>query len=269
MKQIFNILIIITLIAGLNSCKKDDTPVPSNLDCNQIANGPAMLDSCGVCQQAYIYDYVSHAFEMLDDTNNVQLDPTEMLIMPNSPSNPYWNSSCVLTIGTFTELDASNYTVDPNNGTLSGNFVKFNFSSESVVNGDNWDVAFRGTTIIINGGESSNIDQPNRTANAAVYIADGTMESITEVDVASLLQDDSTSPAIPDDFGFTGTGWCTYNQITHIISPIAGKILVFRTHDNKYAKMEILNFYDTPMTSPYGGFFTFNYVLTGGATTLF
>ena len=70
-----------------------------------------------------------------------------------------------------------------------------------------------------------------------------------------------------DDFGFIGMGWCTYNQVTHVISPIAGKILVFRTHDNKYAKMEIKNFYDTPMTSPYGGFFTFDYVLTGGSTT--
>ena len=142
-----------------------------------------------------------------------------------------------------------------------------NFSSESIVTGDNWDVAFRGPTIIVNGGETSNTDQPNRTASAAVYIANGTMSTVTEVDVASLLQDNSTSPAIPDDFGFTGMGWCTYDMNTHVISPIAGKILVFRTHDNKYAKMEILSFYDNPMTSPYGGFYTFNYVLTGGSTT--
>ena len=41
-------------------------------------------------------------------------------------------------------------------------------------------------------------------------------------------------------------------------------MLVFRTHDNKYAKMEILNFYDTPnpisSEGDFGGFYTFNYV---------
>ena len=33
---------------------------------------------------------------------------------------------------------------------------------------------------------------------------------------------------------------------THLLSPRAGRILVFRTHDNKYAKMEIIYFYDSP-----------------------
>ena len=35
-----------------------------------------------------------------------------------------------------------------------------------------------------------------------------------------------------------------------------------------YAKMEVLNFYDTPMTKPFGGFYTFNYVYQsdGGIT---
>jgi hypothetical protein len=48
------------------------------------------------------------------------------------------------------------------------------------------------------------------------------------------------------------------------LSPTAGKVLVFRTHDNKYAKMEILYFYDTPnpiaSEGDFGGFYTFNYV---------
>ncbi len=189
----------------------------------------------------------------------------DQIVTPNDPSNNYYNSSCVLTSGTITELDASDYIVDPNSGTLSGNFVKFNFSQADIVVGENWDIAFRGTTIIVNGGESSNINQPVRTANAAVYIADGTMQSVLEVDTTSFLQDNSISPAIPDDFGFTGLGWCTYDMTSHVISPIAGKILVFRTHDNKYAKVEILNFYDVPLSSQYGGFYTFDYVLTGGS----
>ena len=267
MKLLNQTMCVSIFLLAISSCSENN---PAPLDCNGVENGTSMLDDCGDCQQAYIYNMLTHdpsSIIMLEDTHSIELEAGEIFIMPNDPMNPYWNSSCALISGTITELDASNYNVDPNNGTLSGNFVKFNFSLESIVTGDDWDVAFRGTTIIINGGESSNIDQPNRTGNVAAYIATGTMESITEVDTSSLLQDNSISPVIPDDFGFTGTGWCIYDMNTHVILPISGKILVFRTHDNKYAKMEILNFYDTPMSSPYGGFFTFNYILTGGSLT--
>jgi len=63
-------------------------------DCNGIAYGTSLLDSCGICQQAYIYDVVLHTVVLLDDTFNISLSPTEILVMPNDPSNPYWNSSC-------------------------------------------------------------------------------------------------------------------------------------------------------------------------------
>ena len=173
---------------------------------------------------------------------------------------------------TITELDASDYLINFTDTSLSGEFVRFSFADSTVVTGDNnnWDVAFRGTTIIVNGGESSNVDQPDRTGNSAVYIADGTMQSVAEVDATLLAKDNTTSPAIIDDFGFTGNGWCNYSGPPHhIVSPIAGIILVFRTHNNKYAKMEVLNFYDTPMTKPFGGFYTFNYVYQSDGGTTF
>ena len=165
---------------------------------------------------------------------------------------------------TITELDAQpdSIIMGQFGPTVYGDYVKFSFSEGAVVNGDNWDVAFRSTSIIVNGGSSSHVSQPDRTGNAAVYIADGVMDSITTVDISLLSQDTDSSTAIIDDFGYMGLGWCSYNQVTHIISPIAGKILVFRTHDNKYAKIEILNFYDAAMTNPYGEFYTFNYELT-------
>ena len=31
-----------------------------NIDCNGVINGPAMSDDCGVCHQAYIYNYITH-----------------------------------------------------------------------------------------------------------------------------------------------------------------------------------------------------------------
>ena len=66
------------------------------VDCNGVVDGTSIIDSCGDCQQAYIYDYVTHAVTLLDDTMNVTLGATEMLVMPDNPSNPYWNAGCVV-----------------------------------------------------------------------------------------------------------------------------------------------------------------------------
>ncbi|MBE51063.1 MAG: hypothetical protein CMP51_05165, partial [Flavobacteriales bacterium] len=66
-------------------------------DCNNVLYGTSMMDSCGVCLQSYIYNVVTHAVTFIDDTINISLDPTEIVVMANDPSNPYWNSSCILT----------------------------------------------------------------------------------------------------------------------------------------------------------------------------
>ena len=63
----------------------------------------------------------------------------------------------------------------------------------------------------------------------------------------------------------SGNGWYTYNGQTHVISPTPGKILVFKTHDGLYAKIEILSYYkDSPanpnaFTDP-SRYYTFNYI---------
>ena len=72
-----------------------DAVLLPNLDCNGIVNGSSMIDTCGVCQQSYIYNYVTHAVTMLNDTFNVTLGSNELLVIANDPSNPYWNTSCV------------------------------------------------------------------------------------------------------------------------------------------------------------------------------
>ena len=63
-------------------------------DCNGVINGTSLMDTCGVCQQSYIYDYVTHAVTFIDDTMSITLGATEMLVIADNPSNPYWNSSC-------------------------------------------------------------------------------------------------------------------------------------------------------------------------------
>jgi len=173
----------------------------------------------------------------------------------------------------FVELNASQYDVNILDSLVTGKFEKFSFSEGDTVNHDNWDVAFSGTTIIVNGGASYNVGQPERVGNAAVYIATGIMSDIRTVDLTKLKQDNESGPAIIDDLGISEQGWASYDISSHILSPIPGRILVFRTHDDKYAKMEILYFYDTPNPIPseedFGGFYTFNYVYQLDGTTSF
>ena len=62
-------------------------------DCNGVVNGLAMVDDCGVCQSVLIYKLRDSYCIPVTDTNGIILDPTEMLVLPNSPMNPSWNSS--------------------------------------------------------------------------------------------------------------------------------------------------------------------------------
>lgn len=147
---------------------------------------------------------------------------------------------------------------------ISGAFTKFSFETGAVTTSDtNWDIAFRGTTIIVNGGESLGTnDEPERTGNAAAYIANGTMASVTEVDTDLLVADSANGYAIPSG---SGNGWYLYNPQLFLVTPIAGKILVFRTHDGRYAKVEILSYYQDAPANPNamvdeGRYYTFNYV---------
>ena len=166
----------------------------------------------------------------------------------------------------------------------TGPFTKFSFSEGVEVQGDNWDIAFRNSKIIVNGGTDSDTTQPSRTGDAAAYRIDGLMDQITSVNLALLKQDGDNAgmfgtTAIIDDQGqvfppaVEPLGWSLYNHQDNKLNPAPGKILVFRTHDNKYAKMEILYFYDSPDPEPsegdYGGFYTFNYVYQADGTTTF
>ena len=90
------------ILASCSSESEDPVDPISNLDCNGIEEGTSILDDCGDCQQAYIYDFVTHSVQLLDDTMGVTLGATEMLVMPSDPSNPYWNAGCVPVPPTYT-----------------------------------------------------------------------------------------------------------------------------------------------------------------------
>ncbi|MBT8261117.1 MAG: hypothetical protein HKO92_06150 [Flavobacteriaceae bacterium] len=151
---------------------------------------------------------------------------------------------------------------------VSGDFTKFDFSTGATTTSTtDWDIAFRGTSIIVNGGMSSGAtDEPERTGNAAAYFENSTLAGVASVNT-TLLEQDSVNGAVLSD-------WYTYSgPPTHSINPTAGKIIVLRTRDGKYAKMEILSYYqDGQPNAEYNNYryYTFNYVYQpNSGTTIF
>ena len=63
-------------------------------DCNGVLNGSALSDTCGVCQQAYLYDFILHTVQFVDIAADAVAGPTQVVVMPDDPGNPYWNASC-------------------------------------------------------------------------------------------------------------------------------------------------------------------------------
>ena len=158
----------------------------------------------------------------------------------------------------------------------SGEFTKFDFATGKITTSDtDWDIAFRSTKIIVNGGVSSGLtDEPARNGDAGAYITSGTMASVTEVTTASFKQDAADGFAIPTG---SGNGWYNYTSSPDfLILPIAGKIIVVKTHDGKFAKVEILSWYKGAPEEPNvitgtdeSKYYTFNYVYqpNDGVTT--
>jgi hypothetical protein len=153
---------------------------------------------------------------------------------------------------------------------VGGAFTKFSFSQNTTVTDDSWDIAFRGTTIIVNGGSAIGItDEPTRTGNGAVSIVTNTLDAVTTIpDVSSFVQDATNTYAIPTG---SGNGWYNYNSTTNLITSIAGKVFVVKTHDGKYAKMEIISYYKdapaTPDATALSRYYTFRYVYQPNGTS--
>ena len=175
------------------------------------------------------------------------------------------NSSVMQSVVSETILDIHAPQEGGQGAPISGEFAKFDFQSGLQTDSEtDWDVGFRGTTIIVNGGASMGMDgEPERTGEGGAYIFNGLMQEVIDVDTALFVQDSAEGLAIPTG---SGNGWYTYSgPPTYIISPTPGKILVFKTRDGKYAKMEIVSYYQgAPETPQYGvdesRYYTFNYV---------
>ena len=153
---------------------------------------------------------------------------------------------------------------NPTNGQPIGvtkKYTLFSFKNGAVVaNADSatakWDLGFNGTNIIINSGTSG-------PGTASAQVVSGIFEDITVAPDAGYNQDNKATPFYAITRG-SGNGWYSYNQSTNVISPIAGRILIFKTADQKYAKMEILSYYQNSPVSPSSAdkdrYYTFRYI---------
>ena len=72
-----------------------------------------------------------------------------------------------------------------------GNFTKFDFESGmQTMSESEWDIAFRTTTIIVNGGSKFSEEEPERTGNAGAYIYNGAINEIIKEDEEVIINDD-------------------------------------------------------------------------------
>lgn len=169
------------------------------------------------------------------------------------------NGSTTTTITSTTAYDV------PGDTAVTGHYTFFRLKDSTIVPlsdsaSTKWDIGFRATNIIINGGTSG----PG-TGGAFTYT--GLFSDLTTVPDSTFKQDNGTSLAVGTWYTYTGTTTVP----NHAIFPTAGKVLVIRTADNKYAKLEILSYYKgNPNTTtaafadlttrPASRFYTFRYV---------
>jgi hypothetical protein len=127
----------------------------------------------------------------------------------------------------------------------SGKYTLYSLENNKVIgNTDSattkWDVGFRGTTIITNGGNSG----PGG-GGAFVYV--GPFSDLATIPTDSTFRTDNAPTSYAIKTG-SGNGWYSYNGSTQLITPIPGRVLVIRTATGKYAKIEILNYYKGGVT---------------------
>ncbi len=139
--------------------------------------------------------------------------------------------------------------------------------SVSDSNTTKWDIAFRSTTIIVNGGKSG-------PGNGGAFVQRGTtFDNYVTIPADSVFKVDGMNGVTHAITTGSNKGWYSYDMNKHIITPIAGNLLVVRTASGKYAKVEILNYYrNAPSTienTDISGFYKFRYVFQADGSKTF
>ena len=131
----------------------------------------------------------------------------------------------------------------------NGPFRRFDLiGGFSTGNTQEWDLAFRGTTIAVNGGgEVGVVGEPVRNGNTGVAIVEESFDQVKNTDGLEFIQDGQGQWAIPDQ---PDLGWYQFLGDDQIIAPVPNRTFVFRTRDGRFAKLEVLNYYLNSPTDP-------------------
>ena len=150
----------------------------------------------------------------------------------------------------------------------TGHYTFFSLKNNAIVPSTDsattkWDIAFNATTIITNSGSSG-------PGTVGVQIYTGLFENLTDAPESGYTQDASAAHAIATG---SGNGWYNYNSTTHVISAIPGRVIVVKTNDNTYAKIEIISYYQNapaaPLNTDIARYYTFRYVYQEDGTQKF
>jgi len=206
------------------------------------------------------------------DSNNPEPDPValEVQTATNVEADPATgrdvNTGRIISNNLYTlfDLDANEIVLSSSNTDMA---ARRQDSTATV-----WDIGFKGTTIIFNGGTSG-------PGNGAAQLLTEAFSDVLEAPADGYITDGSNTscPMIQTPVGpvpgsayaiCTGSdnGWYNYNSSTLIILPIAGRTIVLQTADGKYAKMRILSYYKDNPASPDANssldrYYTFEYIL--------
>lgn len=142
--------------------------------------------------------------------------------------------------------------------TSATKYTFYSLANKAVVanadsNSTKWDLGFKGTTIITNSGTSG-------PGQGGAVVQSGLFADIATAPETGFATDAATGFAVPTG---SGKGWYNYDGATNIITPIAGKVILVRTATGKYAKMEIVSYYQgapaTPTATSVSRYYSFRF----------
>lgn len=155
------------------------------------------------------------------------------------------------------------------------NFTFYSLTDGKIVdkadsNSTQWDIALDGTTILVNGSTSG-------PGQGEAQIVNGAFDELSEAPQTGYQADSESGLAIPTG---SGNGWYNYTgsegNPPNTIIPLPGRIIVLRTAEGNYAKMEVLSYYkgnpdtsSSDFTREGGRHYTFRYVVQPNGSRAF
>ncbi|MEM9023411.1 MAG: HmuY family protein, partial [Bacteroidota bacterium] len=118
-------------------------------------------------------------------------------------------------------------------------YTLFNLSSGEIIPiadsaTNRWDIGFKGTTIILNGGISG-------PGSVTGQVMQTDFNDLMVAPASGYASDDASGLAVPSG---TGNGWYNYvGPPTHIIEPIDGRTVVVQTNNGNFAKISLTSYY--------------------------